>query len=146
MIPEAKAILLPNAPVGRSDTSRPERSISEGIPINYHADLAKMRCLLVDDNPVFLETAQTFLAGEGVRVTGAASSGAEALQQARALRLDLVLVDIMLGDENGFNLASRLVGNGAAVIVISSGAEADYADLIVLSGTGGAARTWYGRT
>lgn len=32
MIPEAKAILLPNALVGRNDTSRPERSISEGSP------------------------------------------------------------------------------------------------------------------
>jgi DNA-binding NarL/FixJ family response regulator len=96
-----------------------------------------MRCLLVDDNRVFLETAQAFLAREGIAVTGAASSGAEALRQARALRPDLVLVDIMLGDESGFNLASRLAGNGAAVIMISSGAEADYADLIAESAAAG---------
>jgi DNA-binding NarL/FixJ family response regulator len=137
MIPRAGAILLRSAPVGRSDTSRPERSISEGVPINHHADLAHIRCLLVDDNRAFLETAQAFLAGEGVMVTGAASSSAEALRQARALRPDLVLVDIGLGDENGFNLASRLAGNGAAVIMISSGAEADYADLIAESPAAG---------
>jgi two-component system, NarL family, nitrate/nitrite response regulator NarL len=70
-------------------------------------------------------------------VTGAASSGTEALRQARALRPDLVLVDIVLGDENGFNLASRLAGNGAAVIMISSRAEADYADLIAESPAAG---------
>jgi DNA-binding NarL/FixJ family response regulator len=96
-----------------------------------------MRCLLVDDNRAFVETAQAFLAGEGVMVTGAASSGAEALRQARALRPDLALVDIVLGDENGFALANCLVRHGAAVIMISSGAEADYADLIAESPAAG---------
>ena len=96
-----------------------------------------MRCLLVDDNRAFLETARTFLALEGMAVAGAASNATEALRQARALQPDLVLVDIVLGDENGFDLASRLVGDGAAVIMISSGAEADYADLIAESPAAG---------
>jgi DNA-binding NarL/FixJ family response regulator len=96
-----------------------------------------MRCLLVDDNRAFLETARIFLARDGVTVAGAVSNGAEALRQARALRPDLVLVDIMLGDENGFDLASPLVGSGAAVIMISSGAEADYADLVAESAAAG---------
>ena len=71
-----------------------------------------VRCLLVDDNGAFIETACLLLAGEGVVVAGTASSIAEALRQASALRPDVVLVDIALGDENGFELARRLAGSG----------------------------------
>ena len=41
-------------------------------------------------------------------VVGVASSIAEALRQARALRPDVILVDIGLGDESGFDLAQLL--------------------------------------
>jgi len=97
-----------------------------------------VRCLLVDDNGAFVETARLLLAREGVVVAGTASTIAEALRQVSALRPDVVLVDIALGDENGFELARRLAsgdpggdhGNGAAVIMISTRAGADYADLV----------------
>ena len=92
---------------------------------------------MVDDNRAFLETARAFLAREGITITGAASSGAEAIREARALQPDLVLVDIMLGDENGFDLASPLVGRGAAVVMISSGADVDNADLVAESPAAG---------
>jgi two-component system, NarL family, nitrate/nitrite response regulator NarL len=42
---------------------------------------------------------------EGVRVAGVASTGADALRQVEALRPDVVLVEIFLGEERG--LASR---------------------------------------
>ncbi len=65
---------------------------------------------------------------------GVASSIAQALRQARALRPDIILVDIGLGDESGFDLARLLArdgqGGGADVILISTGAEADYAEMI----------------
>ena len=93
-----------------------------------------VRCLLVDDNGAFIETACLLLAGEGVVVAGTASSIAEALRQASALRPDVVLVDIALGDENGFELARRLTGSGSeadpAVIMISTRGGADFADLV----------------
>ena len=93
-----------------------------------------MRCLLVDDNSAFVETARLLLAREGVVVAGTASSIAEALRQVSALRPDVVLVDIALGDENGFELAHRLASghleDGTAVIMISTRAGADYADLV----------------
>ena len=69
-----------------------------------------VRCLLVDDNSAFVETARLLLAREGVVVAGTASSIAEALRQVSTLRPDVVLVDIALGDENGFELARRLAG------------------------------------
>jgi DNA-binding NarL/FixJ family response regulator len=90
------------------------------------------RCLLVDDNEAFLQTASVLLEREGVTVAGVASSIAQALGQARALRPDLILVDIGLGDESGFDLARLLARDDldADVILISTAAEADYADLI----------------
>jgi CheY-like chemotaxis protein len=95
------------------------------------------RCLLVDDSEAFLETASLLLEREGLTVIGVASSIAEALRQARALRPDLILVDIGLGDESGFDLARLLTqdgqggqGVGAEVILISTVAEADYRELI----------------
>ena len=70
-------------------------------------------------------------------VTGVASDSAAALRQARALRPDVILVDIGLGDESGFDLARLLaqdrqdnLGGNAEVILISTRAEADYAELI----------------
>jgi CheY-like chemotaxis protein len=93
-----------------------------------------LRCLLVDDSDAFLETASLLLKREGLTIAGVASSIAEALQQARALRPDVILVDIGLGDESGFDLARLLAedrpGRGAEVILISAGAEADYIELI----------------
>lgn len=90
------------------------------------------RCLLVDDNDAFLQTASLLLEREGLTVVGVASTIAQALGQVRALRPDLILVDIRLGEESGFDLARLLARDDlhAEVILISSGAEADYAELI----------------
>ena len=106
-----------------------------------------LRCLLVDDNDAFLETARTLLERQGVQVAGVASNIAGALQQARALRPDVVLVDIGLGEESGFELARLLAADGqdgqggqrvrADVILISAQAERDYTDLIAESPAAG---------
>ena len=61
---------------------------------------------------------------------GAATTIAEAVHRAQELRLDVVLVDITLGFESGLDLAPRLGNSGATVILISTHAEADFADLI----------------
>ena len=71
-----------------------------------------LRCLLVDDNEAFLEAASVLLEREGLTVVGVASSIAEALRQVRALRPDVILVDIGLGDESGFDLARLLARDG----------------------------------
>ena len=93
-----------------------------------------LRCLLVDDNEAFLETASLLLEREGLAVVGVASSIAEALRQAGVLRPDLILVDIGLGDESGFTLARLLAEDGQSgggeVILISTAAEADYREMI----------------
>jgi DNA-binding NarL/FixJ family response regulator len=91
------------------------------------------RCLIVDDNAPFLEAAARLLEREGMPVVGAASTITDALWQVAALHPDVVLVDIRLGRESGFDLARQLAETdpGArAVILISTHTEADFADLI----------------
>jgi DNA-binding NarL/FixJ family response regulator len=100
-----------------------------------------MRCLLVDDNDAFLEVASTLLQREGVTVVGVASNTTEALRQVRASRPDVVLVDIGLGDESGFDLARILALDGLGarvdVILISARSQTDYAELIAESPAAG---------
>ena len=97
--------------------------------------------LIVDDNRLFLEAARALLEREGLRVVGVAATSAEALQRAAELRPQVILVDIMLGDESGFDLARRLAGQQEGgrpvVILISTHAEADFADLIAESPAAG---------
>jgi DNA-binding NarL/FixJ family response regulator len=102
-----------------------------------HPESVIMRCLLVDDNSAFLETARGLLDRDGVTVTATASSIADAVRKAGALQPDIAVVDIGLGKENGFDLARDLAIRGITVIMTSSGAEDDYADLIAESPVAG---------
>jgi CheY-like chemotaxis protein len=98
------------------------------------------RCFIVDDNRDFLDAAGTLLEQEGVAVVGVASTSADALRETEALRPDVVLVDVLLGDESGLELARRLVADparGATVILISTHSEADLAELVALSPAAG---------
>jgi DNA-binding NarL/FixJ family response regulator len=100
-----------------------------------------IRCLIVDDNEPFLEAARVLLEREGLSIAGVATTSAEACRQAEALRPDVVLVDISLGEENGLDLARRLVEDGlgpdATVILISTHSEEEVADLIAESPAAG---------
>jgi len=95
-----------------------------------------LRCLIVDDNSLFLEGASDLLRREGLDVVGVASNGAEAIRLVTELRPDVTLVDIDLGDEDGFELTQRLNDISAAsskVILVSTHAEEDVAHLIAAS-------------
>ena len=100
-----------------------------------------IRCLIVDDNQAFLEAARLFLEREGLTVAGVALTSVQALIQIEALRPQVILVDISLGAESGFDLARRIAEDGlaaeAVVILISTRAEEDVADLIAESPVAG---------
>jgi two-component system nitrate/nitrite response regulator NarL len=96
-------------------------------------------CLIVDDSREFLESAAQLLSVQGVRVIGRASSGDEALRLAEALRPDVTLVDIELGDEDGIALARQLTSTRASdhVILISIRDRDELAELIAETGADG---------
>jgi CheY-like chemotaxis protein len=94
-----------------------------------------VRYLIVDDYSPFLDAASGLLEDQGARVVGVARSGAEALRRAEELRPEVILVDINLGAESGFEVAEQLHRDGpsAPVILISTHAEQDFADMIAAS-------------
>jgi DNA-binding NarL/FixJ family response regulator len=94
----------------------------------------QIRCLIVDDNQPFLDAAGLLLEREGLAVVGVATTSAQALRLEDELRPDVVLVDIRLGDESGFELARRL---SAKVILISTHAQSEYVEEIAASPAAG---------
>lgn len=96
-----------------------------------------LRCVIVDDNPAVLRAATGLLEGQGVAVVGRAATTDEALSLVDEHKPDVVLVDIDLGRESGFELTRRLARSPdtgrSRVILISTHDETDYAKLIAAS-------------
>ncbi|HJV13778.1 MAG TPA: response regulator [Propionibacteriaceae bacterium] len=96
-----------------------------------------LRLVIVDDSSKFLAAARCWLERQEITVVGVASTVAQALGQVEELHPEVVLVDIDLGDESGFELANQLQGHAGAdssrVILMSAYAEEDYAELIAAS-------------
>jgi CheY-like chemotaxis protein len=88
-----------------------------------------LRCLIVDDNEDFLDSASRLLSAQGLEVVGRASRGAEAVHLVQKLGPDVALVDVQLGDEDGFEVARRLARE-TRIILISTHSENELAELI----------------
>ena len=99
------------------------------------------RCLIVDDSEQFLAAATSRLGRDGIEVVGAATSSAEALNRVDTLRPDIVLVDVGLGEDSGFDLTRQLVEAfprlRSRIVLISTHDEDDLGDLVDGSGAAG---------
>ena len=95
--------------------------------------------LIVDDHVQFRITARALLECDGFDVVGEAPTGAAGLDAARALRPDVVLLDVRLPDIDGFAVAERMTagGQGPAVILTSSSDDPLYPERAVRSGARG---------
>ena len=87
-----------------------------------------VRVLIVDDHPTFRSFARRLLENEGFVVVGEAGDGAAAIEAIRALRPDLVLLDVMLPDVSGIDLVELLAASpgGPAIVLTSSRGASDY--------------------
>jgi len=92
------------------------------------------RCLVVDDNQRFLEVARRSLEWQGLDVVCTATTIDAALGLVETERPDVVLIDVSLGEESGFDLLRQLTERYAylvgRIIMISTRAEEDYTDLM----------------
>jgi DNA-binding NarL/FixJ family response regulator len=90
------------------------------------------RCLIVDDNAVYLSEARKLLQRQGMSVVGIASTGGDALAIAASDRPDVALVDVDLGPESGLDVARALAtcDEPVPVILISAYAEKDLRELL----------------
>ena len=82
-----------------------------------NATMALPTILLADDNPSMLEIVAELL-GNKYTVVAALSNGACVLDQIDALRPDLTILDVSLGDMSGFEVARRLRDRGSNAKII----------------------------
>jgi two-component system nitrate/nitrite response regulator NarL len=103
----------------------------------------QLHCLLVDDSTGFLASARLQLEQQGVQVN-VAETGAEAVRRFADQHPDVVLLDINLDGESGFDVARRMHAatpavlsdgdsDGPSIILVSTHAEEDYEELIQAS-------------
>ena len=78
--------------------------------------------LIVDDHAGFRASARALLEADGFDVIGEAVDGESAVEQARRLHPQVVLLDVRLPGMDGFAVAERLAAEpgGPAVVLISS--------------------------
>jgi len=81
--------------------------------------------LIVDDHAAFRAGARALLEVDGFDVVGEAADGESAIEQARRLRPEVVLLDVQLPGIDGFAVAERLAAEpfAPAVVLISSRAR-----------------------
>jgi CheY-like chemotaxis protein len=98
-----------------------------------------IRCLVVDDQPEFLEVVRRLLDRQGISVVGVAANSAEAIERAADLQPDVVLIDVHLGEESGLEVASRIAAPDQAgsprVILISTYPKDDLAGALPVGST-----------
>ncbi len=75
------------------------------------------RILVVDDEPNIAELLSAALTFEGYQV-GVAATGAEAIEQVRAFRPHLVMLDVMLPDFDGNEVCRRLRNQGEQMPIV----------------------------
>jgi DNA-binding NarL/FixJ family response regulator len=101
------------------------------------APVTPLTCLIVDDSPPFFEAARQLLADDGVVVVGFAPTADQAVTETSALGPDVVLVDIDLGTESGFDVVRRLADlpdGGPPVVLISAESGSELAEPVNASG------------
>lgn len=97
---------------------------------------SRVRVLIVDDNVEFLTTARRLLEHEGMLVVDVATTGAEALHRAEEHDLEVILVDVDLGEESGFDVVESLSAVpelGCPMVLLSAHSEEDLVDLLQTS-------------
>jgi DNA-binding NarL/FixJ family response regulator len=97
------------------------------------------RLLIVDDNPGFRRLAGRLFEREGYEVVGAVPTASEALAAAAELVPDVVLLDVNLPDQSGFEVAARLAREcpDAAVLLTSTHGRSEFEQLARGSGARG---------
>ena len=87
--------------------------------------------LIVDDEPNIVELASLYLEREGFRVEGA-STGSEALSKQSTHGPDLVVLDLMLPDIDGFEVCRRIRARSGVPILMLTARKEDIDKIVGL--------------
>jgi PAS domain S-box-containing protein len=103
---------LTEPPVRLATADRYVKMLNHSVRISMSSDstsLLDSTVLVVDDTPANLDLVVEFLEAQGLRVA-TAGNGEECLQRAESVRPDIILLDVVMPDLNGFEVAQRLKG------------------------------------
>ena len=98
-----------------------------------------LKLLLVDDHALFRQSLNVLLAANGYEVIGTAGNGYEALEAARRLRPDLILMDIEMPGCDGLT-ATRLIKAempDVTIVMLTVSAADEHLFAAIKSGAGG---------
>jgi len=88
-----------------------------------------MKTLLVDDHPLFLDGLKSLLTVRGIEVVGTARDGIEALEKARSLNPEIILMDIKMPNLDGLAATRLIKAELPAVKIVMLTMSADDEDL-----------------
>ncbi len=91
------------------------------------------KVLIVDDDPAICKLLEKVMKSNDLETT-VATSGADALALIRTHAFDIILMDVMLGDMEGFEVIKKIRSQGISTpVMIVSGRNEDYDSLYGLS-------------
>jgi DNA-binding NarL/FixJ family response regulator len=88
-----------------------------------------MRVVVADDHPLFRDGLRSLLEARGIDVVGEARNGREAVEQARRLHPNVVLMDLAMPELNGLAATRLISAELPSVKVVILTASEDDADL-----------------
>lgn len=97
--------------------------------VPHYERVENVRLLVVDDDPPIADLVATVARYEGWEAV-TANSGAEALRRAAEFHPDIVVLDLMLPDVDGFGVLDRLRAGGRTVPVVFLTARDGVADRV----------------
>ena len=86
-----------------------------------------MKLLIADDHALFRDSLRSLLTARGIEVVGEAKNGSEAVERARQLRPDVVLMDLAMPEMSGLS-ATRLISvelPDVKVVVLTASSDDD---------------------
>lgn len=98
-----------------------------------------MKILLVDDDALVLKSLEMILKAEGVDEVFASKNGKEAFELYKKHAIDLVLQDIRLENENGIDIAGKLLeyDKDARIILLTTFKDEEYINKAIKIGVKG---------
>jgi len=102
-------------------------------------DVSKVRALIVDDHEPWRRFAAEHLQKHSIEVVGTAANGRDAVYDARALKPDIILMDLSMPWLNGLEATRQICGcdPAAKILIITADSDRDVVQAALTAGARG---------